>query len=112
LFDNGRNLNKRDEIINIYESKWLYHACFSPVWTYRIENYDGIINHSTKTVVFPDDDSMEEFYLNYGYEPDEQPREIQNKSIGYFANRPEMYEGKTWKTFYEKYGKNGLYVVE
>jgi hypothetical protein len=112
LFDNGRNLNKRDEIINIYESKWLYHACFSPVWLYRIENYDGIINHSNKTVIFPDDDSMEEFYLYYGYEPDEQPREIQNKSIGYFANRPEMYEGKTWRTFYEKYGKNGLYVVE
>ena len=112
LFDNQKNLMKREEIIDIYQYKWLYHASFSPVWFYRIQKYNGIISHSKKTVVFPDDDSMEEFYLFYGYEPDELPRTIQNKSIGYLSNCEEMYEGKTWKTFYEKYGKNGIYVVE
>jgi len=112
LFDNRKNLMKREEIIDIYQYKWLYHASFSPVWFYRIQKYDGVISHSKKTVIFPDDDSMEEFYLFYGYEPDELPREIQNKSIGYISNCEEMYEGKTWKTFYDKYGKNSLYVVE
>jgi len=112
LFDNRKNLIKREEIIDIYQYKWIYYASFSPVWFYRIQKYNGIIDHSTKTVTFPDEESLQEFHLFYGYEPDEQPRVIQNKSIGYFANCEEMYEGKTWKTFYEKYGKNGLYVVE
>lgn len=111
LFDNRKNLIKREEIIDMYQYKWLYHASFSPVWFYRIQKYNGIISHSKKTVVFPDEESLQDFYLFYGYEPDEQPRVIQNKSIGYFSNCEEMYEGKTWKTFYEKYGKNGLYVV-
>jgi hypothetical protein len=112
LFDNRKNLIKREEIIDIYQYKWLYHASFSPVWFYRIQKYNGIISHSKKTVVFPEEESMQDFYLFYGYEPDELPRVIQNKSIGYFANCEEMYEGKTWKTFYDKYGKNGLYIVE
>jgi hypothetical protein len=112
LFDNRKNLIKREEIIDIYQYKWIYYASFSPVWFYRIQKYTGIIDHSTKTVTFPDEESLQEFHLFYGYEPDEQPRVIQNKSIGYFANCEEMYEGKTWKTFYDKYGKNGLYVVE
>ena len=112
LFDNRKNLIKREEIIDIYQYKWIYYASFSPVWFYRIQKYNGIIDHSTKTVTFPDEESLQEFHLFYGYEPDEQPRVIQNKSIGYFANCEEMYEGKTWKTFYDKYGKNGLYVVE
>jgi hypothetical protein len=112
LMDNGKNLNKRDEIIELYQYNWLYHASFSPVWFYRIQKYQGIINHSKKSVVFIDEELMQDFYLYFGYEPDEQAREIQNKSIGYFANRAEMYEGKTWKTFYDRYGKNGLYVVE
>jgi hypothetical protein len=112
LFDNKKNLIKREEIIDLYQYKWLYHASFSPVWFYRIQKYNGIICHSKKTVVFPDDESIQDFYLFYGYDPDELPRAIQNKSIGYFSNCQEMYEGKTWKTFYEKYGKNGLYVVE
>ena len=112
LFDNRKNLMKREEIIDLYQYKWLYHASFSPIWFYRIQKYNGVISHSTKTVVFPDEESLQDFYLFYGYEPDELPRTIQNKSIGYFSNCEEMYEGKTWKTFYEKYGKNGLYIVE
>jgi hypothetical protein len=112
LFDNRKNLMKREEIIDLYQYKWLYHASFSPIWFYRIQKYNGVISHSTKAVVFPDEESLQDFYLFYGYEPDELPRAIQNKSIGYFSNCEEMYEGKTWKTFYEKYGKNGLYIVE
>lgn len=112
LFDNRKNLIKREEIIDMYQYKWLYHASFSPLWFYRIQKYNGSISHSTKTVTFEDEESLQEFYLFYGYDPDELPREIQNKSIGYISNCEEMYEGKTWKTFYDKYGKNGLYVVE
>jgi len=112
LFDNQKNLMKREEIIDIYQYKWLYHASFSPVWFYRIQKYNGVISHTKKTVVFPDEESMQDFYLFYGYEPDELPRSVQNKSIGYISNCEEMYEGKTWKSFYDKYGKNGLYIVE
>ena len=54
---------------------WLYFASFSPIWKLRIEKYKGIQNHQTNTIDFEEnDDTLEDFYENYGYEPDEQPK--------------------------------------
>jgi hypothetical protein len=55
-----------------YFIHWLYYASFSRVWRTRIELYGGMVNHETRTVDFPNDDSLEKFYDSYGYEPDEQ----------------------------------------
>jgi len=58
---------------------WLYYASFSPVWLNRINEHWGTINHADKTVTFADDDNQDKFYDLYGYEPDEQTMETQEK---------------------------------
>ena len=65
-----------------YLEHWLYYASFSPIWMNRLIEYDAMIDHETKSVSFQDEDKEELFYSLYNYEPDEQSREIQEKSIG------------------------------
>ena len=64
-----------------YYYHWLYYAAFSPIWATRIDKYKGIINHTTQSIDFPNDDLLEQFYDNYNYEPDEQPGDVTNKHI-------------------------------
>ena len=65
-----------------YLEKWLYHASFSPIWLYRLTEYDAVIDHETKSISFPDEEKEELFQSLYNYETDEQPAEISEKSIG------------------------------
>ena len=81
LFPLNRKTLSYEELINIYRYHWEYFASFSPVWKERIDKYGGVLNHNERKVIFEDDDMLEEFYANYGYEPDEQPREIWEKNI-------------------------------
>lgn len=92
-------------IMDCYYYNWLYYASFSPVWEERIQMFEGIIDHKNKKVIFEDDEENDVFYDNYGYYPDEQTKEIQQKNI---PNIPE-YSSFTWTKFYEKYKNNGLY---
>jgi hypothetical protein len=97
------------ETINTYYYNWLYHASFSPIWLDRIQKYGGKINYERQVVEFqedPDDDLMQEFYRQFGYEPDEQTRETQEKSI-----QP-LNTTKTWQNFYETFGKGGIYIPQ
>ena len=59
---------------------WLYYASFTPIWEKRIEEYNGIIDDEKKTVLFSDE-NMEEFYELYGYDVDEQSKEVQDKMM-------------------------------
>jgi len=66
-----------------YYDDWLYYASFSPLWKYRIEEYNGIIDHKNQKVDFDDleiyendNTRFEEFYNHYNLEPDEQPIDI------------------------------------
>jgi hypothetical protein len=91
-----------------YWYRWEYHASFSPLWSKRIKQFGGYLDHIKKKVIFeeePDDDLMQEFYGLYGLEPDEQASKIQNKSI---KSIEKTYD---WKWFNEKYKKNGLFKV-
>jgi len=74
---------KRDkiDIRNAYLNNWLYYASFTPIWLERICFYKGSVDHIKQKVIFETDDDEEEFYKYYGYEPDEQKVEVQNKSI-------------------------------
>jgi hypothetical protein len=65
-----------------YLEHWLYYASFSPIWMNRLIEYDAVIDHETKSVSFQDEEKEELFYSLYNYEPDEQPAEICEKSIG------------------------------
>ena len=60
---------------------WEYFASFSPLWYERLKIYKIKKNDKTYKILFKDDDELEEFYEKYGYEPDEQSKETQEKSI-------------------------------
>jgi len=69
------------ELYLIYRDHWLYYASISPVWRERIDRYNGYINNELKTITFENEDDQEEFYDEFGYEPDEQPKEILQRWI-------------------------------
>jgi len=76
------------------------------VWLQRIQKCKGKHNHETKRIEFPEDEEIdwpEEFYSQFGYEPDEQKKEIQEKSIR------KIERERTWELFFIEHGKNGLY---
>jgi hypothetical protein len=47
---------------------------------------------------------MEEFYNKYGYEPDEQLKEIQDYSI------QEICEKRSWSDYFMGHSKNCVYI--
>jgi hypothetical protein len=98
---------KRDDfdIVTTYRNDWLYAATFSPLWKSRVQKHNGTMNVKTKEVVFKSDDDIEEFYTQFGLEPDEQTLEVQNKSIGPIR----QIDTINWYSFYESHGlKNGI----
>jgi hypothetical protein len=98
------NRNKYD-LNNKYWYNWLYHASFSPIWSKRIKMFKGYPDYNKRTIVFQDDELEEEFYKLYGYEPDEQKRCVQEKSIMSIEKK------YNWKWFDNTYKKNGLVNV-
>lgn len=61
------------------DKHWVYFASFSPIWMNRIQEHNGTINDAEKTVIFQNDDDLENFFELYGYEPDEQSILIQQR---------------------------------
>jgi hypothetical protein len=94
------------DIVDAYRSNWEYHASFSPLWQERIKLYNGIIEHDRKKVTFSDDDDLENFYENYGLEPDEQKKETQEKTI------QKVKQERTWLSFYNEHKNKGIVVLE
>jgi hypothetical protein len=90
-----------ENLRDIYKYNWMYYTFQTPVWSNRVEEFEGIFNHETKTIDFDNDDDFDEFYDHFNYEPDEQKLEIQEKNIG------KINTGKTWKSEFEK--KTGLF---
>jgi hypothetical protein len=81
--------------INIcYREHWEYYAYLSPVWYERFNQYDITIDHAMKQIIFNNDDELEQFYSLFGYEPDEQSYETENKRI---VSMPR----NNWKTWYD-----------
>jgi len=74
----------------ILEQVWGYH--FDPgtnlvdVYIRRLRSKIDIEGDENKKIVFNDDDEIESFYEQYGYEPDEQSCETQNKLFGFLPN--------------------------
>jgi hypothetical protein len=95
---------EKQDIQNAYLYHWLYYASFSPLWIQRIQKYGGIVNENEKKIDFADMELEEAFYEEFNLEPDEQIKEIQEKSIG----KIEYDENYNWSTFYHSFGKNGL----
>jgi hypothetical protein len=74
-------LENKEYFYHIIEN-WLYYASRSPIWRERIYNYGGKIVDEEENVIFDNDEKLEEFYDNYGFELDEQTLDIQRRCIG------------------------------
>jgi hypothetical protein len=102
LFDLKR---ETQDIKTAYYYDWLYYASFSPLWNSRILKYNGVIDEKNKKIVF-DDDDIDEFYDVYGYEPDEQTADVENKTI------QDIRKERTWQSFYKKHNIHGVVEIE
>tara|TARA_B100000035_G_C21035688_1_gene570800 strand:+ start:3491 stop:4600 length:1110 start_codon:yes stop_codon:yes gene_type:complete len=71
---------KNVDLTQLFWYNWEYYAYKSPLWKNRFSKYKIKLNHEKQLIDFDDDDELEEFYFRYGYEPDEQKQEIQDKS--------------------------------
>lgn len=60
---------------------WEYYAMGSPLWSARLRQYCGIINHISKKIEFACEKNEEAFYDLYAYELDELPKEVQAMSM-------------------------------
>jgi len=93
------------DLKDAYLNNWEYHASFSPLWSQRIQWFGGYPDYNIQKIVFTDEELVQKFYRLYGYEPDEQKLEVQEKSVGSIKK---VYN---WKWFYDTYKKNGLFEV-
>jgi len=66
------------DILRLY---WDYFVYNTPLWQERIKKYNGIVDNKKYELVFKNDDDHEAFYERFNYEPDEQSKAIQEKSI-------------------------------
>lgn len=71
-----------DDLYRMMYYHWLYYASKNPVWHERICQHNGFVDNDKKTVDFEDDDDIEEFYEEWGYDIEEQPVEIQHSILG------------------------------
>ena len=102
LFDLKR---ETQDIKTAYYYDWLYYASYSPLWKSRILKHKGVIDQKNHKVEF-DDDDIDEFYDNYGYEPDEQSTEVENKTI------QDIRKERNWLSFYKEHNINGVVEIE
>lgn len=88
-------LTEREDIEDAYRNNWLYYVLQTPYWSDKLQNVD--IDEDEKAVTFKTDDEHDAFYEEFGYEPDEQPLEIQQMATCKIENVTD------WVAFYKKY---------
>ena len=93
-------------LVDLYNNKWLYQASFSPVWFDRIKNYRGYVDYINQKVEFVDEELQQSFFTKYGYEPDEQPLNVKERSI------MAIEKVNNWSAFYNTYNQNSLFKME
>lgn len=77
---------------------WEYYAARVPLWRSRIADYSGEVRDEKKELVFEDESKSEQFNADFGYELDEQPKEVQDLSL-------HIIKSTTWDIwFYNVFG--------
>ena len=82
VFQLERHNTKMKDYKDILRLHWDYFAYNTPLWNERIKLHNGKLDHKKHELIFKNDDDHEAFYEAYNYEPDEQSKEVQEKSIG------------------------------
>lgn len=80
LFDT--ELPNQEDLNKIYRIHWLYYAYQCPIWKQRIDKYEVIVDDERFSIYFKNENEEEEFYDNWGYDPEEQPEEVYISHIG------------------------------
>jgi len=61
---------------------WEYYATDGcPLWKERLVRFSGTLDHEHKKIVFSDGDNEDAFYDKYGFDFDEQSKDIQDMSL-------------------------------
>lgn len=98
---------EKNNIKDAYLNKWLYYAFETPYWKEKIEKYGGIKNDTKREIEFNEENGdFDNFHNLYNYEPDEQKKTTQDKSIR------TLIKSVTWKSFYNKYQTKGIINIE
>ena len=97
---------EKQDIKSAYYYDWLYCASFSPLWMSRIAKHNGYIDEENKLVVFDEEADFQNFYDEYGYEPDEQSLIVENKTI------QDIRKERTWLSFYKQHKNNGIVEID
>ena len=96
-------LDIRDALLN----NWLYYTLDTPFWREKINQHNGIISNEERLIYFNEDtDDFDNFLGRYNFEPDEQKKIVQDKSV------KDLQKVRTWKSFYKEYCNNGLVQIE
>ena len=96
------NNNRTENYSHALWYKWEYYARNCPLWKERFEKYK--CSFEKNEPVFPNDDLLEEFYEEFGYEPDEQSKECQMKSLQPLIKETniELLEGFKGMTYFPR----------
>ena len=97
---------EKQDIKTAYYYNWLYHASFSPLWKSRITKHNGYVDEENKLIVFDEEIDIQNFYDEYGYEPDEQSEDVENKTI------QDIKKERTWLSFYNQHKNSGIVEIE
>lgn len=97
---------EKQDIKTAYYYNWLYHASFSPLWKSRITKHNGYVDEENKLIVFDEEIDIQNFYDEYGYEPDEQSEDVENKTI------QDIKKQRTWLSFYNQHKNSGIVEIE
>lgn len=72
---------KNPETLKWFRERWEYCASKSPYWNAILSNYRHRFDEDW-CIVFEDENQEDAFYEKYGYEPDEQPANVQQGCLG------------------------------
>jgi hypothetical protein len=80
-FKLGRHNSEYPNVQQIQWYHWKYFAYNTPIWKERFDKYKIKLDDKKFKLEFENDDDDEDFHEKYYYEPDEQSKEVQERSI-------------------------------
>ena len=77
VFSDHNNL----DIARILWHHWEFYAYECPIWNSRFNKYNITVDTNNTKIIFNDDDELESFYSQFGYDPEEQSTDTQNNGL-------------------------------
>ena len=100
VFSNHDN----QDIARILWHNWEFYAYECPLWNSRFNKYSITLDANNTKIIFNNDEELELFHSQFGYEPDEQSTDTQNKGLLL------DYNSTMWRDWYdEMFSQNPVY---